>query len=35
MAGEYMDSLKAKATIVYPPGKEPAPAQPAFPGAVQ
>jgi len=28
IANKYIDDLKAKATIVYPPGKEPTPAQP-------
>ena len=34
LARQYIEDLKAEATIVYPPGKEPKPAQtPAFPGA--
>ena len=34
LAKQYIEDLKAKATIVYPPGKEPKPAQnPVFPGA--
>jgi len=33
IANEYLDSLKAKATIVYPPGKEPEAAEPTLPGA--
>ncbi|MHC4739146.1 MAG: peptidylprolyl isomerase [Planctomycetota bacterium] len=34
LARQYIEDLKAEATIVYPPGKEPKPVQkPAFPGA--
>ena len=34
LARQYVEDLKAGATIVYPPGKEPKPAQsPVFPGA--
>jgi len=34
LARQYIEDLKAGATIVYPPGKEPKPAQsPVFPGA--
>jgi len=34
LARQYVEGLKAGATIVYPPGKEPKPAQsPVFPGA--
>jgi peptidyl-prolyl cis-trans isomerase C len=30
LAEQYIESLKAKASIVYPPGKEPAPARPSI-----
>jgi len=31
IANEYIESLKSKANIVYPPGKEPKPDSPALP----